>query len=121
MERLTKAEEQVMQVLWQLGQGFAKDVLQAMPRPRPAITTVSTILRILEQKGFVGYEAFGRSHRYRPLLSKEVYGARQADRVLTDYFAGSVRELVSSFVGREELDAQELEALLKLLKRSKRK
>lgn len=121
MERLTKAEEQVMQVLWDLDGGFVKEVLEAMPAPKPAVTTVSTIIRIIEQKGFVDHEAFGRSHRYRPVVEKEVYAASQARRVLTDYFDGSVQALVSHFVERKDLDMAETEALLKLLKKSKKR
>lgn len=121
MERLTKAEEQVMQVLWKLGAGFVKDVRAALPRPRPAITTVSTVVRILEQKGFVAHDAFGKSHRYRPLVAKETYGARQSDKVVRDYFGGSLHGLVSSFVERNELDMAELDEIMRLLKTHKRR
>ena len=120
MERLTKAEEQVMQVLWDLNGGFVKEVLEAMPEPKPAVTTVSTIIRILEQKGFVSHEAYGRSHRYLPAVAKEHYAASQAQRMLSDYFDGSVQALVSHFVARKDLDLAETEALLKLLKKNKK-
>ncbi len=120
MERLTKAEEQVMQVLWKLGPSFVKDVVAAMPRPRPAVTTVSTIVRILEEKGYVGHVAFGRSHRYHALLNKDLYGQGNAKRLLKDYFEGSPRQLLSHFIEREELDAQELEELLKLIQAKKK-
>lgn len=120
MERLTKAEEQVMQVLWKLGPSFVKDVVAAMPKPRPAVTTVSTIVRILEEKGYVGHEAFGRSHRYHALLNKDSYGQGNAKRLLKDYFGGSPRQLLSHFIEREELDARELEELLKLIQAKKK-
>ena len=121
MEQLTKAEEQVMQVLWKLGKGFAKDVLAKLPRPRPAITTVSTVIRILEQKGFVGHTAFGKSHQYHPKVTKEAYSDRQLNKVVDDYFNGSLHGLVSSFVERNELDLDELDDILKLLKAHKKR
>lgn len=121
MERLTKAEEQVMQVLWKLGPSFSKDVLAAMPAPRPAITTVSTIIRILEEKGFVAHEAYGRSHRYHAVISKQAYGDRSVKKLLKDYFGGSPTAMVSTFIEREQLDASELDGLLKLIKDHKKK
>ena len=121
MERLTKAEEQVMHVLWKLGPAFAKDVLAAMPAPRPAITTVSTIIRILEEKGFVAHEAFGRSHRYHATISKEVYGDRSVKKLVKDYFGGSPSALISAFIEREQLDASDLDEMLKLIKDHKKK
>lgn len=121
MERLTKAEEQVMQVLWKLGKGFAKEVRAELPKPRPAITTVSTVIRILEQKGFVGHEAYGKSHLYHPVVPKEAYSTRQMDKVVKDYFDGSLHGLVSSFVERNELDMQELNEIMKLLKAHKKR
>jgi len=115
MERLTKAEEQVMHQLWKLGPSFVKDLVAAMPKPRPAITTVSTIVRILEEKGFVGHEAFGRSHRYHAQVTKEAYGRRSVKQLVKDYFSSSPRQLMSFFIEREDLDTQELDALLKLI------
>ena len=121
MERLTKAEEQVMQVLWKLGPSFAKDVVSAMPAPRPAITTVSTIIRILEEKGFVGHEAFGRSHKYHTRVTKEAYSGRSVRRLVKDYFGGSPRALLSAFIEQDHLDAADLDELLKLIKDRKKK
>ena len=121
MEQLTRAEEQVMQVLWKLGEGFAKDVLAKMPKPKPAITTVSTIIRILEQKGFVGHTAFGKSHQYHPLVDMETYSAGQINKVVKDYFDGSLHGLVSSFVEKNKVDVKELDDILKLLKSHKKR
>lgn len=121
MERLTKAEEQVMQALWRLGPSFVKDLVAAMPKPRPAITTVSTIVRILEEKGFVGHEAFGRSHRYFAKVTKEAYGDRSITQLLRDYFSSSPQQLMSHFIERAELDAQELDALLKMIRDKKKR
>ena len=71
MKELTKAEEQIMQILWDLKKGFVKDILERLPDPKPAYNTVSTIVRILQEKGFVGHETFGKSHCYFPMLDKE--------------------------------------------------
>lgn len=108
-----------MQVLWRLGPSFVKDVTAAMPKHKPALTTVSTIVRILEEKGFVGHEAFGRSHRYFARVTKEVYGSRSMKRLLQDYFSGSPGNLLSFFIEREDLNAQELDELLRLIKQRK--
>ena len=119
MERLTPAEEQVMQALWDKGKAFVKELLEDMPEPKPAYTTVSTIVRILEQKGFVGHEAFGRSHRYHPLVGREEYGEKVLGRLVNDYFAGSPKELMSFFLERKDLDLNELDELLKLVRQRK--
>ncbi|SHJ38581.1 Predicted transcriptional regulator [Hymenobacter daecheongensis DSM 21074] len=111
---LTKAEEQVMQVLWQRGPSFVKDVLAEMPAPPPAYNTVSTIIRILEQKGFVGHEAFGRTHRYFPLVAQDAYRRFSLRKLLGGYFGGSFSRLVSFFAKEEDLDAAQLEQLLHL-------
>lgn len=121
MERLTRAEEQVMQVLWKLGPSFVKDIVAAMPKPRPAITTVSTIVRILEEKGFVGHEAFGRTHRYHAEVTKKAYASRSVKRLLKDYFSGSPSKLLSAFMERERIDAAELDDLLRIIKQHKKR
>ena len=116
---LTKAEEQVMQVLWKLKKAFVKDILKELPQPKPAYNTVSTIIRILEQKNIVSYEAFGRSHRYFPLIDKETYTARQTERLLKNHFGNSVESLLSFFVDKKKLDLRELDDILKNIKRQK--
>ncbi|MCC2545971.1 BlaI/MecI/CopY family transcriptional regulator [Hymenobacter sp. BT175] len=111
---LTKAEEQVMQVLWQRGPSFVKDVLVEMPAPPPAYNTVSTIIRILEQKGFVDHEAFGRTHRYFAVVAQDDYRRFSLRKLLGGYFGGSFSRLVSFFAKEEDLDAAQLEKLLHL-------
>src|ERR1043165_7156196 len=106
MERLTRAEEQVMHVLWKRGPSFVKEVLKEMPAPKPAYTTVSTIIRILEQKGFVDHEAMGNSHRYFAKLPKEKYREGQVKKVMRDYFGGSLADLVSHFMDKNDVSAQ---------------
>ena len=110
---LTRAEEQVMQILWQLGPSHVKDVQAALPTPAPALTTVSTIVRILEQKGFVGYEPVGRGYRYHALVAQDDYRRFSLRKLLCGYFGGSFGQLVSFFAQDENLDATQLDALLR--------
>lgn len=110
-----------MQVLWRLGPSFVKDIVAGMPQPRPATTTVSTIVRILEEKGFVGHEAFGRSHQYHAEVTKQAYASRSVKRLLKDYFAGSPSKLLSAFIERERIDANELDDLLRIIKKRQKR
>ena len=98
IKELTKAEEQIMQILWQLEKAFVKDVIDQLPEPKPAYNTVSTIIRILETKGFVDHEAFGKSHRYYPLIKKEDYKSYATEKLLQNYFSNSVESMFSYFV-----------------------
>ncbi|MBC3540377.1 BlaI/MecI/CopY family transcriptional regulator [Rufibacter sediminis] len=116
MKELTKAEEQVMQILWKLGQGFVKDVLDQLPEPKPAYNTVSTIVRILEKKGFVGYKAYGKTHEYYPLIARDDYRHFYLKNFVSGYFGGSFKRLVSFFAKEENMDLQELEEMLKHVK-----
>lgn len=119
MKSLTKAEEQLMQVLWHLKQGFLKDVTEAMPEPKPHSNTVATILKILIEKGFVSYEVQGRNNLYKPKISKTEYGKRSINQLVKGYFEGSLVKLVSQFVNDNKLTAEELEAMLEQIKKSK--
>lgn len=114
-KELTKAEEQVMDFLWNLKQAYVKDIVQKMPDPKPAITTVSTIIRILEKKGFVSHESFGKTHRYFPLISREEYSAQCTKNLIGRYFSNSVGNLVSFFSKKENLSLEELEELQNLI------
>ena len=111
MKELTKAEEQLMQILWGLGKGFINDILDKLPHPKPAYNTVSTIVRILEKKGFVGYIAYGKSHEYYPLISKKDYTKTYFGHFMKNYFGNSYREMVSFFTNDNNLDIAELEDL----------
>ncbi len=110
---LTRAEEQVMQIIWQRGPSAVKDMLADLPAPAPALTTVSTIVRILEQKGFVGYEPVGRGYRYHALVAQDDYRRFSLRKLLRGYFGGSFTQLVSFFAQDENLDATQLDALLR--------
>lgn len=112
MKELTKAEEQVMQILWKIEKGFVKDVLAKMDEPKPAYNTVSTIIRILEKKGFVGYKAYGKTHEYFPLIDKTTYSNFYLKNFIGGYFGGSFQRLVSFFAKENDLDIKEFQQLL---------
>lgn len=113
MKELTKAEEQIMQVLWELNQGFVKDIIEKLPAPKPAYNTVSTIVRILQDKGFVGHKNFGKSHCYYPLIAKDTYTKKFLKNFIGNYFENSFAGMVSFFAKEEKLDLKELEDILK--------
>lgn len=115
MKELTKAEEQIMQVLWELKQAFVKDVIEQLPDPKPATTTVSTIIRILEGKGFVNHEAFGTTHRYFPIISIDDYKEFATGKLLNSYFGNSVEKMFSFFLKQEKVDLKEADEILKLI------
>lgn len=115
MKELTRAEEQIMQILWKIGKGFVHDILAQLPEPRPAYNTVSTIVRILEKKGFVSHQAYGKSHEYYPLVTKKEYTRTFLKHFTKNYFSGSYKELVSFFTDNERLDINELEEIRKMM------
>lgn len=116
MKELTRAEEQIMHVLWFLGKGYVKDIIERLPEPKPAYNTVSTVVRILEKKGFVGHEAFGKTHRYRPLVAKEDYTQAFLRSFVRNYFDNSYQELVSFFAKDRDMSLSELEEILTALR-----
>jgi predicted transcriptional regulator len=119
MKELTKAEDQVMQILWRLGNAFVKDIVEQIPEPKPAYNTISTIVRILETKGFVDHKAYGKTHEYYPLISKEKYTKFYLNNLLKGYFNGSFQNLVSFFAKENKMDIKSLEKLLEEIKKGK--
>ena len=117
MKELTKAEDEVMQVLWKLESAFVKDIINEFEEPKPAYNTISTIVRILEQKGFVGHETHSRSHKYFPMVSKEDYTKTFMSGFVKRYFSGSYQQMVSFFTKEDDLSLHELEQLLQELKK----
>ncbi|MCQ2317636.1 MAG: BlaI/MecI/CopY family transcriptional regulator [Bacteroidales bacterium] len=115
MKELTKSEEQVMQVIWKIGQGFANEIMTAFPEPKPAYNTVLTMVRILEKKGFVGHETFCKANRYFPLVSKEEYSQNSLKGLVSNYFNGSYTELVSAFTKKENFTMEQLQELKKMI------
>jgi len=119
IKELTRAEEQLMQVLWQIEKGYVKDVIDQLPEPKPAYNTVSTIIRILETKGFVGHTAYGKSHEYHPIISKDEYQNFASDKLLTGYFDNSVKRMFSFFVQKEKINMKEADEIMKLIEKFK--
>lgn len=117
MKELTKAEEQVMQILWKLEKGFVNEVLDEMPEPKPAYNTVSTIVRILVKKGFVGYKAYGKTHQYFPKVGRDEYRIFFLQNFMGNYFQGSFQKLVSFFAKENKLDIKDMEELLKYVEK----
>lgn len=115
MKELTKAEEEVMEYLWKLNKAFVKDILELFPEPKPAYTTVSTIVRILEKKGMVGFNAYGKNHEYYPLFSKKEYARLCFKHVLTKHYNNSWKKFASFFSSENEVTLSELEELKKLI------
>lgn len=109
---LTKSEEQLMQVLWKLGKGFLKEIIESIPEPRPHSNTVATILKILVEKGFVEYSIHGRNNLYKPLISQSEYGKKSVNQLIKGYFNGSPARLVSQFITDQKFSDAELEQLL---------
>ena len=121
MKELTKAEEQVMQILWQLKEAIVKDLLEKMAEPKPAYNTVSTVVRVLEGKGFIDHKAYGNSHVYFPLVTEEEYKKFTFDKMMKNYFSNSYHSLVSFLVNEKNLSMQELEEITKLAEKLKNK
>lgn len=119
IKELTKAEDQVMQILWKIQKGVVKDIIEEMPEPKPAYNTVSTIVRILETKGFVDHKAYGKTHEYFPLISRDKYTKFYLNNLIKGYFNGSFQNLVSFFAKENKLNAGEVEKLLDELKKPK--
>ena len=119
MKKLNEKEEQIMQIIWRMEQAFVKDILDALEEPKPPITTVSSIVRKLESEGWLGYESFGKTYRYFPLVRKEDYLKASFQRLLEDYFDGSPRQLLSFFVEEQRPDQEEITRLLEEIKHKK--
>lgn len=113
LKELTKAEEQIMHVLWKIEKGFVKDVIEQLPYPKPAYNTVSTIIRILEKKGMVGHNSYGKTHEYFPSIDKDSYRKFYLENFMNNYFGGSFQRLVSFFAKEKEISLQEMEKLFK--------
>lgn len=117
MKSLTRAEEQVMQVLWTLKKSFLKEIVENSPEPRPHPNTIATILKILIEKGYVDFETQGRNNLYAPKISREEYGKKSAQQVVKGYFNGSPALLVSQFLSDNKLSVEELEEMLLKIKK----
>ena len=121
IKQLTKAEEQFMQVLWDIQEGSVKEIIEQLPKPKPAYNTVSTIIRILETKEFVSHKAKGRGYIYFPIIKKSEYSNQSLHKLVDGYFEGSFKSLVSFFVKKNDVDLKELESIMKEIEKSKDK
>ena len=119
MKQLTKAEEDIMQVLWQLKKANVKAIIEVLPEPKPAYNIVSTIVRILQSKGFVDYEKQGKGHVYFPLMQQQDYSNQSLNKLVDNYFQGSFKSMVSFFVKKNDISLNELESVLKEINKKK--
>ena len=115
MNELTKAEAQIMHYLWELEKGFLKDIVEAFPEPRPAYTTISTVIRVLVKKGYVAFNTYGKVHEYYPLVSRKAYFRKHVKSIINKHFDGSMVSFASFFTGDEALDLGELEEIKTLI------
>lgn len=115
MEKLTTKEEEVMQILWELKSAFVKDVIEKYPEPKPAYTTISSIIRILENKGFVSHKAYGNTHQYFPVVKKDEYRNSSFSKFVHNYFDNSAKNVVSFLLQEEHLSEDEINELKELL------
>ncbi|MCG8319445.1 MAG: BlaI/MecI/CopY family transcriptional regulator [Cytophagales bacterium] len=115
MKQLTKAEEAVMQILWKIQKGFLADIMKEMPDPKPANSTVSTFIKILERKGFISHRTYGKIHEYFPRVSKEQYTKDHLNGLLEKYFSNSYTKMVSFLSKSEDLSIQEIEEIITML------
>jgi predicted transcriptional regulator len=115
MRELTRAEEQIMMVLWKIKKGFVKDILEHLGDPKPAYNTVSTIVRILQEKGFVKHKAFGRTHEYYPVVTKRAYSKQQMGNFISSYFSNSYHQMVSFFAREKAISIKEMEEIMKMM------
>jgi BlaI family transcriptional regulator, penicillinase repressor len=120
LRELTKAEEELMQILWEKEKAFVKDVIELLPEPKPAYNTVSTIIRILETKGFVDHTAYGKTHEYFPIVTKEDYRTYITGKLMGGYFKNSVEEMMSFFVSQKQIDLKEADEILKMIEAMKK-
>ena len=116
-QELTPAELEIMQILWDRGSAFVNDILAELPDPKPAYNTVSTIVRILEQKGYLAHKAYGRSHEYYPIIDRESYTKDFMVNVLNNFFGGSASRMVSFLSSNKSISLEETDEILKLLQK----
>lgn len=119
MEKLTNKEEEIMHILWKLGKGFVKDVMAEIKEERPHYNTLSTIIRNLEDKGYVSHKAYGKTHEYYPTISKESYRKGFMNNAIDTYFNNSYKNMVSFFAKEEKISVEELKEIIDLIEKQK--
>ncbi|PCJ98457.1 MAG: transcriptional regulator [Flavobacteriaceae bacterium] len=119
MQKLTNKEEEIMKILWKMEKAFVKEILSEMKEDKPHYNTMSTIVRNLEEKKYVGHEAFGNTHRYFPIVSKEAYRKKFINSTISDYYDNSYKSLVSFFAKEEKISVEELKEIIDLIEKKK--
>ncbi len=119
MTTLTKVEERIMKILWGIKEGFIKDIIEQYPDPKPPYNSVSTIVRVLVQKKIIGFKAYGKTHQYYPLITKEEYSQGQLSRLVSDYYNNSLSQVVNFFAESKKLKKEEVEEVMKMLEELK--
>ncbi len=117
MQKLTNKEEEIMHILWKLEKGFVKDVIAEIKEDKPHYNTLSTMIRNLEEKGYVSYEAFGKTHRYYPVIQKEAYRKRFMNTAIENYFNNSYKNMVSFFAKEEKISVEDLKEIINLIEK----
>jgi BlaI family transcriptional regulator, penicillinase repressor len=117
MKRLTRKEEEAMKILWKAKKGFIKELIELLPEPKPLYTTFSSVIRGLEEKGFIGHKAYGKNHEYFPLIKKEEYRKIFMKDVVNDYFGSSYKNVVSFFIDEKKLSAKDLKKIIGLIEK----
>ena len=121
MEKLTNKEEEIMRVLWKLKQAFVKEVVAELPEPRPHYNTISTVIRNMEEKGFIGHNAFGKTHQYYPIISKEAYKKTFMHKTIQHYFEDSYKNVVSFFAKEDKISVSELKEIISIIEKNQKK
>lgn len=119
MQKLTNKEEEIMHILWRLERGFVKDVMAEIQQDQPHYNTLSTLIRNLEEKGYVSYKAYGKTHEYYPIISKEAYRKRFISHTMEQYFNNSYKNMVSFFAKEEKISVDELKEIIQLIENKK--
>ena len=119
MEKLTKTEEKIMQILWKLKKAFVKDLIKELPEPKPPYNTISSVVRILEKKEFIKHKAYGKTHEYYPAISKAAYKSFEFKSLISNYFEGSYKKVVSFLVNEEKLNKDDIDEIKDMIEKNK--
>ena len=117
MEKLTHQEEELLLIIYQLGKGFIRDFIELMPEPRPPYTTIDSVVKNLERKGYVSSRKYANSYQYRPTLEECEYKSNSLSRVVSDYFGNSYKEMVSFFAEKQKISTEELQEIIRLIEK----
>jgi predicted transcriptional regulator len=120
MKKITVKEEEIMNIFWEKGELFVKQILELFPDPKPHYNTISTMVRTLEEKGFIGYKTFGNTYQYYPLISKEEYNRKNLRNMVTKYFGNSYKRVVSALVEEEDISLEELKELIHEIEKNRK-